>query len=309
MAHRSFVQRRGRALAAVGMLGLLAGCGGGARALALAQDQFNSLRDTYFVRVLELNPVASMFLAGTAFDPALQGVNGRLRDFRPEALSREVAFFREIQRARAAIRPELLPPDDRIDHAILGAQVSYILHQLEALRYYERCVDTYVTEPYRGVDWQIQRMETVRDGMRGTRADWELVVTRMREIPPYLDAAKTNLLAGKVSGNVPTDALIQREGIGGSRTNAEYFRVRLPALARRQIGDRDFAAELLPQIDEAAAVASAAFVAFASFLEETYEVGGPRDQFAAAPAPLGAPARGAVLGVAGRVVVAGYGAE
>lgn len=310
MELRSFVQRSARLLLAAGMVGVLSACGGGARALSMARDQFNALRDTYFIRVLELNPVASMFLAGTAFDPALQGVNGRLRDFRPEAISREVAFFREVQRARNAIRPELLAPDDRIDHAVLGAQVSYILYQLEALRYYERCVDTYVTEPYRGVDWQIQRMEPVREGMRGTHADWELVVTRMREIPAYLDAARTNLLSGKVTGNVPTNALVEREGIQGSRTNADYFRVRLPSLARRQIGDRDFAAELLPRLDEAAAVAGAAYDAFASFLEETYEVGGRQDQFAGgARLPSPGPARGELLEVVERVVLAGYAAE
>lgn len=311
MNRRSFVQQSARVVVAAGVFAPLAGCAGGAARLAGARTQFDALRDMYFLRVLELNPVASMFLSGSAFDPALQGVNGRLRDFRPEAINREVQFFREVQRARNAIRPEYLQPDDRIDHAILGAQVSYILHQLESIRYYERCVDTYVMEPFRGVDWQIQQMESLSGGLRGEREDWLLVLDRTLSIPAYLEAARANLAAGKASGNVPAPALVEREGIAGSRTNADYFRARLPALAQRQMGDRDFAAEILPRIQAAGAEAGTAFDTFAAFLMQTYDIDDRRDQFAAAsrgatPDRLGAAEGAALLAVTERVVRAGY---
>ena len=43
----------------------------------------------------------------------------------------------------------------------MDAQVAFLKYLLER-RYHERAVDTYVAEPFRGIDWQIQQMRSVR---------------------------------------------------------------------------------------------------------------------------------------------------
>jgi len=263
---------------AVGVLAALGGCASGANVLQ-ERIRFSEIRDRYFVTVLELNPVTSMYLGGEGWDPALRGVNGRLRDYRPESLAREIAFFREIQQARLSIQPETLTPAERQDHAVLGAQLNFILHQLEDVRYYQRSVDTYVSEPTRGIGWQIQQMQRIGEGMRGTETEWRLVIDRLRAIPPYLEAARANLLAGKAAGNLPEEFTIERDGIEGSGRNADYFRDNLPDLAKRLMGDRPFAPALLPELESAAATAATAYRAFGSFLEDTYEISGRGNQF------------------------------
>ena len=278
MSLRTVVRYSTRTVFTVGVLAALGGCRTGADVIQ-ERIRFSEIRDRYFVTVLELNPVTSMYLGGEGWDPALRGVNGRLRDYRPESLRREIAFFREIQQARLTIQPETLTPAERADHAVLGAQLNFILHQLEDVRYYQRSVDTYVSEPSRGIGWQIQQMERVGNGMRGSEAEWRLVIDRLRAIPPYLEAARANLLAGKEAGNLPEGTTIERDGIAGSERNADYFRANLPDLARRLMGDRPFATALLPELESAAVGAATAYRAFGGFLEETYEMTGRTDQF------------------------------
>src|SRR6478736_5258906 len=85
---------------------------------------FASLRDRYFVRALQLYPVTSTYLGGDGYSSALAGTNGNLRDWGPEALKSEAAFYREIERARQALDPARLESADRIDHTVLGAQIG-----------------------------------------------------------------------------------------------------------------------------------------------------------------------------------------
>ncbi|HEX8392078.1 MAG TPA: DUF885 domain-containing protein [Longimicrobium sp.] len=245
-----------------------------------AASPFTELRDRYFVRVLRYNPVTATYLGGDAYSPELARVNGTLRDYRPQALAAERAFYREIKAARDRIRPESLTPEERIDHAVLGAQLDFILHQLEDLRYHERAVDTYVAEPFRGVDWQIQQMTDAGNGLLGTRDEWMLVIQRLNAIPGYLQAATANLRAGMASGNRPDWRMVQRDGIGGSRSNAEYFQATLPELAAKALGGRAFAAETLRQLRAAADTAAQAYTGFARSLEQIYPASDRQDRFA-----------------------------
>jgi uncharacterized protein DUF885 len=185
MHRRRFLARAAGTAAAFGILRQLGACHGDGRpAPAPARgDEFAALRDRYFVRTLELYPVTSTYLGGDGYSPALSGVNATLRNWRPEALRAEGAFYREIERARQAIDPAGLGPADRIDHAVLGAQIAFVLHQLDDRRLHERAVDVYVVEPFRGVDWQQQQMQAGPDGELGTEAEWEQVAKRLEAIP------------------------------------------------------------------------------------------------------------------------------
>jgi uncharacterized protein (DUF885 family) len=241
---------------------------------------FAQLRERYFVRALGLNPVTATYLGGDAYSPQLRDVNSRLRDYRPQALAAERTFYREIKASLERIDPSTLSPEEQIDHAVLGAQLNFILHQLEDLRYHERSVDTYVAEPFRGIDWQIQQMTDAGNGLLGTQEEWERVIARLDAVPGYVQAAQANLRAGKASGNLPDWRMVERDGVGGSRSNAEYFRDTLPPMAERYLGSRPFAAAVLQRLRTSAGGAAQAYEGFASFLE-TERSGDRTDRFAA----------------------------
>jgi uncharacterized protein (DUF885 family) len=98
-------------------------------------------------------------------------------------------------------------------------------------------------------------------------------------VPAYVDAARANLAAGKRAGNAPDRRMVERDGIGGSRANADYFRATLPKTAAGFLGARPFAGALLPQLTAAGAAAADAYAAFADFLASTYDVHETTDRF------------------------------
>jgi uncharacterized protein (DUF885 family) len=276
---RTFIGHGAQAALAFGILPHAEALDGWARR-AGQPSVFAQLRDRYFVRTLHLNPVTATYLGGDAYSPELGDVNARLRDYRPAALAAERAFYREIKTAHGRIDPSTLAPEESIDHAVMGAQLNFILHQMEDLRYHERSIDTYVAEPFRGIDWQIQQMTDAGGGLLGTEEEWARVIARLNAVPGYLDAARANLQAGKASGNLPDWRMVERDGVGGSRSNAEYFRQTLPELAARYLGTRPFAAGILARLRQAAGAAADAYEGFAGWLEQMY-AGDRTDRFAA----------------------------
>jgi uncharacterized protein (DUF885 family) len=281
MRRRLFLRRSGEAAIALGLLPQLFAC---RRGETTSQDApFVALRDRYFLKALELNPVTATYLGGDGYHPSLANVNGRLRDWRPEALEAERTFLREIEAERSKLDPATLTSVNRIDHAVLGAQLAFLLRQSGERRSHERVIDTYVAEPFRGVDWQIQGMsegeQGTGNGERGTETEWGLVIERVRAIPAYLDAARVNLLAGKKSGNLPDHRMIQRDGVNGSKANADYFRKALPESARGFLGTRPFAQATLADLTTASRLAADAWESFAGFLLSTYDANDLTDRF------------------------------
>jgi uncharacterized protein (DUF885 family) len=282
MYRREFVHRSARAVAAFGVFRQLGACG--ASGTGSAPSAFAALRDRYFLRTLELNPVVSTYLGGDGYSPVLAPVNGRLRDYRPDALAHEAAFYREVRGALGGIDRGGLDPAERIDADVLDAQVSFLLHQIEERRHHERSVDTYVAEPFRGVDWQLQQMQSFPGGRLGTEDEWGLVLARLEAVPAYIDAALANLREGKRRGNLPDRRMVQRDGIDGSAANAEYFRTTLQAQATELLGDRPFAASTRERLAAGGGAAAAAYERFARALAETYDVHERADRFAAGEA-------------------------
>ncbi|MDH3292149.1 MAG: DUF885 domain-containing protein [Gemmatimonadota bacterium] len=277
MNRRTFVRKTSQTAMGFGILRYAAAC----RPAGTGDDRFAELRDRYFVRTLELNPVTSTYLGGDGYSDALAGVNGRLRDFSPDGIATEVAFYRDTVRELERFDPDSLSEADRIDHTVMGAQIAYMLRQLDQRRYHERCLDTYVAEPFRGVDWQMQQMQTLEGGLLGTEDEWALVVSRVRAVPQYLDVARGNLLAGKAAGNRPDWRMVEEDGITASRAAAEYFSRTLGDTARGYLGARPFAARIAADIDAAGRSAADAFEAFAGFLERELDPGDRTDRYAA----------------------------
>ncbi len=246
----------------------------------LADEGFIRLRDQYFRSQLILNPVTSTYLGGDGWDPSLVALNGRLRDYSPGALADEARDYRRLLRSHGGIDESLLSPQGRVDYSVMATQVAFLEHQLDR-RYHERALDTYVSEPFRGIDLQIQQMPAAGNGMLGTEAEWRLVVTRLAAIPPYLAVARENLQAGRRSGNMPDRRMVQRDGIAGSRANATYFRTTLPRLAQGYMGSQPFARQMLSGIAGAGENAAKAYEALAVWLERTFPANETTDRYAA----------------------------
>ena len=282
--HRREFVRLGATLAAGATAGpLLQACKLESRR-DLADEAFVTLRDQYFRDQLERNPVTSTYLGGEGFHPELQALQGRLRDYSAGGRADEAREYRRIDRSHASIDPALLIPQSRIDHTLMATQVAFLKDQLDR-RYHERAVDTYVAEPFRGVDWQIQQMQSFPNGKLGDEAQWRLVVARLNAIPPYLAVARENLAAGKRAGNIPDYRMVQRDGIEGSLANATYFRTTLPAMANTYLGDQKFARSMMGGLAGAGEAAARAYQDFASWLERNLPVNDTRDRFALGEVP------------------------
>ena len=280
MRRRSFIYRSAQAAAAFGILRQVSACTKADAPAHPADAGFVALRDRYFLKALEQNPVTSTYLGGDGYHPSLAGVNGRLRDWSAAALGLEAKFLSDVQRDLAAIDPSGLGSTSRIDHGVLAAQLAFLLRQNER-RSYERSIDTYVAEPFRGVDWQLQQMQSFDDGTLGTVDEWQLVVRRLRAIPGYLETARANLIAGKARGNQPDHRMIERDGIQGSQSNASYFKTTLADLARGYLGTRPFASSTMTDLTAAGGAASEAYTGFAGFLRQTFDPGDTTDRYAA----------------------------
>ena len=284
MHRREFVRRSAWTAAAFGILRQTGACHPPSGAPAPAASPFATLRDRYFLRTLELNPVVSTYLGGDGYSPTLADINGRLRDYRPSAIRREIGFYHEIGDALSRIDRGGLTPAERIDAGVLEAQLGFLLRQLGERRYHERSVDTYVAEPFRGIDWQMQQMQSFPGDLLGTEGEWRLVVARLEAVPGYLEAALVNLREGKRRGSQPDRRMVQLDGIDGSSANGVYFRTTLRDTAARLLGDRPFAATLLPRVSAAGAAAADAYDRFGHALQDMFDVNETVDRFAAGEA-------------------------
>ena len=285
MNRRTFVKTTGATAAAFGILGSIPGCAPQPPAPPpkpeILPGTFAELRDRYFVFHLDKNPVTSTYLGGDGYSPMLATANARLRDYNQAALDQELREYRALRASIELIPRETLTGADRADHQLMMSQLDFLVHQMADLRYYRRALDTYVAEPFRGIDWQIQQMPDATGGLLGNESDWQQVVARTLAIPAYLEIAKANLLAGKTAGSLPDKRMVQRDGISGSRANAEYFRVTLPSTAQRFIGTRPFAAGMMTQINASGNSAAVAWENFAAWLSQNFDVNEVADRFAA----------------------------
>ncbi|HTE52015.1 MAG TPA: DUF885 domain-containing protein [Kofleriaceae bacterium] len=244
---------------------------------------FAALRDRYFLRTLELNPVVSTYLGGDGYSPSLTGINGRLRDISPSAVKAEIDFLRGIAGELEQLDPGRMSASAQIDRALIGAQVGFVLHQLADRAYHQRSVDSYVAEPFRGIDWQMQQMTAAPDGL-GTDPEWADVVARTRAVAAYLATARTNLEAGRAAGNAPDHRMVKVDGIDSAAAAAEFFRTELPALAAKHLGSRRTARATLASLAEAGGTAAAAYAGFGRFLASAYDPRDRTDRYAAGEA-------------------------
>src|SRR5262249_47472486 len=162
----------------------------------------------YFIAHLRFNPVESTYLGGDGYDASLAEMNGKLRDFSEKSIAREIDFYRTTLLALTRMNPVKLSAPLQIDHQLMNAQLNFLIREAGDRKQYERAIETYVAEPFRGLDWQLQQMTTAAEGLRGTEEEWKLVLSRLQAVPSYFATARDVLSAGKRSGNLPDRRMV-----------------------------------------------------------------------------------------------------
>jgi len=231
---------------------------------------FKSAHDRYVVEFLRRNPTVNTYLGGAGLDPSLREADGRLRDHSPAAIAEEDRWLAETQKAFEGVAPDSLSPARRIDREVALAQIRFLLRQHQQRRYQERAVDTYVSEPFRAIDWQLQGMTQTGPNGYGTFEEWTLVAKRLADIPRFLSAAQQQLEAGARSGNAADHRMLRRDGINTSEANAKYFEETLPKLAEDRIALGEASGQLLMQVRDAAKQAADSYRRFGEFVKRTF---------------------------------------
>jgi uncharacterized protein (DUF885 family) len=232
-------------------------------------NDFKRVHDAYVVGFLRRNPTVNTYLGGAGFDPSLSEVDGMLRDYSAAALEAEDRWLADTQKSLQAIDPNTLSPNRRIDREVALAQTAFILHQHQVRGYQQRALDTYATEPFRALDWQMQGMTQTGDKTYGSAEEWSLVAKRVQAIPKFLAAAKDQLLAGIQANNPPDRRSIIRDGVETSKRNAEYFDKEFPKIAadRMTVPPND---PLRTLLEQAAKEAADAYRQFLKFIQDAF---------------------------------------
>ncbi len=240
---------------------------------------FKTVHDKYVVEFLRRNPTVNTYLGGSGIDPSLKDVDGRLRDHSPAALAEEDRWLAESQKAFQAVDSAALSPARRIDREVALAQIAFLLRQHQTRRYQERAVDTYVSDPFRGINWLLQGMTKTGEKSYGTPEEWRLLTQRVSDIPRFLGVAQQQLEAGVKSGNTADHRMLLRDGVKSAEANAAYFGEPDPAkpdaptllkIAEERLAAGEASAQMLAQLKQASQGASEAYKKFAEFTRATF---------------------------------------
>jgi uncharacterized protein (DUF885 family) len=238
-------------------------------ATASPEDQFATLEHEYSVYIMGQFPVVATYLGGSAFDPSLANIDGKLRDHSAAALGSENEKLKDFRKRFEALPEANLEARRKIDRSVALAQIDFLLRQHETRKYQERSLDSYLDEPFRGVDWQIQGMTETGAGTYGTDAEWRAVIARAQAVPQYMKVAQDQLTAGIADKNFPDWRVLTEFGLKTTSADAEYFAKTLPEIAGRDITGPQHD-ELVKNVQEAGAQASKAYNDLRTFIAQTF---------------------------------------
>jgi uncharacterized protein (DUF885 family) len=217
---------------------------------------FATLEADYVRTFLNRFPVVATYLGAAGLDPVHAALDGKLRDYSPSALLAERDEWRTFDERLARVDTRKLSETERIDAAVLKAQLAFLVHNHER-RIQEKALDVFLEEPLRGIEWILQGMEPGAGGGRGSKADWQSIVSRAAAVPAYLKTALSNVRRG-ASGDAIPDRRLIRVSTAAAESTAVYF----DRFAER-------GREAGPALDDAgrASLASACAAAAAAFRE------------------------------------------
>jgi len=252
-----------------------------ATAAAAPQDgRYQELEKRYVREFLRRHPVVSTYLGGAGLDPGLAAADGALRDWSPTALAAEAELWRSLRGSFAALSAAELSPRHRIDREVALHQLDFMLHQDQERKHWQRALDTYVNEAFRGLDWYLQGMKDLGSGRYGTEAEWRTAAARVAAVPAYLAQARRNLEEGVRAGNPPDWRMVERDGLQSAAANAEYFEKTLPATAEQRTQGQPFAGAVLGDLRARGAETARAFRDFRAFLESSLATLPKKDRYA-----------------------------
>jgi uncharacterized protein (DUF885 family) len=239
------------------------------QSMSTADKDFIAVRDAYVIEFLKHFPVVNTYLGGSGLDRSLVEVDGRLRDHSAAGLASEDRWLTEVQGLLEKFNPDSLSPSLRTDGEVTLSQVRFLLHQHQVRRYQERALDTYVDEPFRALDWQLQGMTSTGDTTSGTPEEWALVIKRVSAVPGFLTTAQDQLTSGIKGNNTPDYRVLRRYGIDTVEADAKYFEKTLPDLAAQRVtgSGRD---QLIASVGEAGAKAAAAYRGLKDFVLKSF---------------------------------------
>jgi uncharacterized protein (DUF885 family) len=250
-------------------------------AMAAPQDaRYQELEKRYVREFLRRHPVVSTYLGGAGLDPSLAAADGALRDWSPTALAAEAELWRSLRGSFAALAAAELSPRHRIDREVALHQLDFMLHQDQERKYWQRALDTYVNEAFRGLDWYTQGIKDLGSGRYGTEAEWRTATARVAAVPAYLAQARRNLEEGVRAGNPPDWRMVERDGLQSAAANAEYFEKTLPATAEQRTQGQPFAAAVLGDLRARGAETARAFRDFRAFIQSSLATLPKKDRYA-----------------------------
>jgi uncharacterized protein (DUF885 family) len=233
------------------------------------EARFAALEHDYAVFIMTRFPVVATYLGGSAFDPALAHIDGKLRDYSPEALQAEDVRLGDFRDRFTSLEPARLSSRRRIDRSVALAEIAFLLHQHQVRHHQERSLDSFVDEPFRGIDWQIQGMTSTGANTYGTDAEWQEVIARTRAIPAYLATAEKQLSAGVAAHDAPDWRVLLEFGLKSTSADAQYFTDTLPRLAAADIASPQHDA-LVNDLTAAAHDAATAYLHLRTFVANTF---------------------------------------
>ena len=236
--------------------------------------RFAQVEHDYLVYFLGRFPVVATYLGAGALDPQLAGVDGRLRDYSPEAIRAEDAQLTEFRTRFAKLAPAGLSPRRRIDRSVALAEIAFLQHQHSVRRLQQKSLDSFVDEPVRGVDWQIQGMTATGGAAYGTDAEWQAVIARVRAVPAYLATAERQLAAGVTAHNTPDGRVLIDFGMKSAAADADYFGSTLPQLAADAVASAQ-RATLMHDLTAAGEAAASAYRHLAAMISGAFFEAGP----------------------------------
>lgn len=234
-----------------------------------ADERFAALEHDFAVYMMSRFPVVATYLGGAAFDRSLAQIDGKLRDYSAEALQAEDVRLGGFRDRFTALDATKLSPRRRIDRAVALAEIGFLLHQHQVRRHQERSLDSFVDEPFRGVDWQIQGMTPTGPGTYGTDEEWQQVIARLRAVPAYLAIAEKQLAAGIAAHNAPDWRVLLEFGLGSTQADATYFSNTLQQIAATDIASTQ-RETLLKDLTAAAAEAGSAYLHLRTYVANTF---------------------------------------
>ena len=238
-------------------------------ALPSSEEGLATLEHDYAVYMMQRFPVVATYLGGSAFDSSLAHVDGKLRDYSPEAIQAEDIRLGSFRDHFKALDERRLTSGRRIDRAVALAEIAFLLHQHQVRHHQQRSLDSFIDEPFRGVDWQIQGMTPTSSGTYGTDAEWQEVISRARAVPAYMAAAEKQIAAGVAAHDPPDWRVLLEFGLQSTQADADYFSKTLQQIASTDIASPQ-RKTLLMDLNAAAQGAALAYLHLREFVASTF---------------------------------------